>query len=216
MVHSFKIKFLTIFLIREIKRLAEWEEKNAKVNSSSDSSDAYSEDLLDMDKPKCSNSNSKSTKRTRLISLRSRINQNLTQDSDFINVLDSLQVERNTDENQATSNQSSAIQTLNTGPNLEIVESDQQNIEGKEEESESASTLVPTTSCKANESLKSLSSLKRKIEQNDDFFQPKRGGPTDDTDATSSATTTENEIGFNRPSSKEEKEKKRNYRNSSC
>lgn len=233
-----------------MKKLAKNERENEELDSPTFSTDDDDIDLSGESQPKTSKkANSKSTKRTRLISLRSRINQNLTQDSDYINVLDSLQVKRNAEGDSANSqadrdqqsqgnscpfetgaaSSSSRIPEIDTSLNLEIADSNQrQDLEKKEKfettqnMSEAASCSSAATTSKINGALKSLTSLKRKIEQDDDFFErPKRGQidsvdtdtHTDEDDEDMQAPQN-NEFGFNK-SSKEDKDRKRNYRNSS-
>lgn len=202
---------------------------------------------------------SKSTTRARLINLRSRKSQNLTQDSDYLSVLNSLKVKRNAEETHQPSQETSPLSltttttttgeldntkplTINSGLNLEIIESNPgcsfNSISSPPQPSQSSSCL-PTTSTaseKTRDSLKNLSSLKRKIEQNDDFYETNKRSVT--AAATAEAMTTidsdesssdnvcggggGDEIGFksNATENKKKKDankerKTRNYRNSS-
>lgn len=155
-------------------------------------------------------------KRNRLISLRSRKNQNLTQDADFIEVLDSLKVERH--ESSAKSDQednftSSHIRSVDLTSNLEILDENRP-MTSRESESTAADSLsnskLPLNHNNNNTSVKNLKSHKRKIEQDDDFYQPKRS----QSDSQSESQHSDENLGFNKPAKGEEKtEKRRNYRN---
>lgn len=178
--------------------------------SSSETSDDLFYDLEEVehgDRPRTSRQK-KSTKRSRLINLRSRISQNLTQDSDFISVLDSLKVERNANQSESEVKETSSGQSVDLGPNLEILDSKNEQKSSNEAntnlEAEKASSLAQTSN-----SLKCLTTYKRKIEQNDDFYQPKRS----QSQASEQSDECE-EFGFNKSNKdeKEKKEKKRNYR----
>lgn len=153
-------------------------------------------------------------KRNRLISLRSRKNQNLTQDADFIEVLDSLKVERH--ESSAKSDQednttSSHIRSVDLTSNLEILDENRP-MTSRESESTAADSLSNSKLQlnHNNTSVKNLKSHKRKIEQDDDFYQPKRS----QSDSQSESQHSDENLGFNKPAKGEEKtEKRRNYRN---
>lgn len=150
-------------------------------------------------------------KRNRLISLRSRKNQNLTQDADFIEVLDSLKVERH-EKSDEEDNTSSHIRSVDlTSSNLEILDENRP-MTSRESESTAADSLSNSKlhlNNHNNTSVKNLKSHKRKIEQDDDFYQPKRS----QSDSQSESQHSE-EMGFNKPAKGEEKtEKRRNYRN---
>lgn len=155
-------------------------------------------------------------KRNRLISLRSRKNQNLTKDADFIEVLDSLKVERH--ESSAKSDQedntvSSHIRSVDLTSNLEILDENRP-MTSRESESTAADSLsnskLQLNHNNNNTSVKNLKSHKRKIEQDDDFYQPKRSQG----DSQSESQHSDENLGFNKPAKGEEKtEKRRNYRN---
>lgn len=145
-----------------------------------------------------------------MLNLRSRIDQNLTQDNDFIEVLDSLKVERGLSNKETSPSASSKpiATAVNLNANLEIMTHSSSSKATTSKESNVAAIADTTLSTKSNNSsVRSLNSQKRKIEQDDDFFQPKRG---------SLSETNENseESGFNRlAKDKEDKDKRRNYRN---